>query len=171
MGDPYTESLLLIAAVEVKAGDGDLMEATTQLAVWIAACLRCRTALAKKANHGKSMSEVPIFGWIAIGHTWNLYAGYEADNADGTPVVNPSLIVQLSALSGLTFFQQHIVGPIKNNTLLTDTYEGICKLHFMMHKIAKYYFDVYWPLMEKHILKPLCDVPASDISADEGLIV
>ena len=89
MNDSYTRMLLLYMGVEVKSDTGNEAEANSQLALWMAANICCRRILAQAAKGNiTGLDNVPLFGWIIIGHTWDLYAAYVEDATSGSVVRN-----------------------------------------------------------------------------------
>ena len=77
MNDLYTEKMVLMAGLEVKPARGAELEATVQLALWLAAGLSCRSQLlAAVGTNAKAMDTVPLLGWTVVGHEWKLYMAY-----------------------------------------------------------------------------------------------
>ena len=88
MNDTYTRMLAMFAAAKVKAEGGNEMEAKTQLVLWMAAGLRHRQELLQEVavEDVTAVDEVPMFGWIVVGHRWDLYIGFVEDRKSGAVV-------------------------------------------------------------------------------------
>ena len=93
MKDVYTRMLVMMVGIEVKpAYGGSDVEAQSQLAVWMAAGLKCRRALILQAfGHATAMDKVPMLVWTVIGHRWELYFGL-VDDSQTVNVVKFSLL-------------------------------------------------------------------------------
>jgi len=90
MNDTYTRMLAMPVGIEVKPATGDEKEAQVQLALWMSAGLMSRRALALAATgDAMSLHHLPMLGWTVIGHRWELFIGYVADNLAETIVRSP----------------------------------------------------------------------------------
>ena len=155
MNDTYTRMLLLFLGVEVKSDSGNEAEAKTQLALWMAANIRCRRSLAEAASGDKtSLDDVPLFGWIVIGHSWDLYAAYVGDTSSGAVVRNDVYLV-IAHDTNTCAQRQSIIGPIEDLNLHTRTYHGVFALHNVISRIKDFGQDRYWEWMKSIILDPL----------------
>lgn len=88
MNNQFTEKLAMLAGIEVKPSAGNEVEAQGQLALWLAAGLRCREQLIQSTKRTvDSMDGFPLFGWTVFGHEWKLYLAF-ADADEERAVVS-----------------------------------------------------------------------------------
>ncbi|KAF2623921.1 hypothetical protein BU25DRAFT_477519 [Macroventuria anomochaeta] len=89
MVDAFTKTTALFSCVEVKSASGDHTEAEYQLSIWMAASLRKKIQLARRAGvMDKSGPVEPCFA--IVGHKTHVYFAYMAsEGKDAVHIVGP----------------------------------------------------------------------------------
>lgn len=135
--DNFTSRAILFSGIEVKPENGDQKEAELQMGIWMAASLRKKMELAKKASLGTSVSETEPVSDLEVCH--DLYETSDTGIDQGHPslagLLEPSLTIighehkiyyayPSSAAGDVT-----ILGPDEKFTnLSTRSVQGIFKL-------------------------------------------
>jgi hypothetical protein len=89
MADAFTRTTALFSGVEVKPASGDQTEAEYQLSIWMAASLRKKMQLARRAGVvDKSGLVEPCFA--VVGHDTHVYFAYmESEERDTVRILGP----------------------------------------------------------------------------------
>lgn len=76
MFDAFTSTTVLFTGLKVKAGDGNRVEAETQLGIWMAGSLRKKAELARRAGLLDTTTLLVEPAFAVVGHDWDFYLAY-----------------------------------------------------------------------------------------------
>ena len=147
------------------------MEATAQIALWLAASLLCREQLlvAVDPDRRRAMGHLPLLGWTVVGHNWSLYLTYMeglTDNSDRV-VVRRRLYFLLHTLLSLwlrsyadSIYLKRVLEPIDGLVMHTRSIYHIFKLGELIRRIKWWESESYWSTLQSDLrvsLEPYAD--------------